>query len=277
VARLQVARAEPQRTTAEALAMGIDQRMSSYKTYYAGTADRITNLQLGVAALDGTLVRPGGIFSLNRAIGERTAERGFRTAPVIIGTEYSEEVGGGTSQVATTVFNAAWEAGLRITERHPHSLYISRYPLGRDATVYWPSLDLEFVNDTKSWILVRGFSESDGISVAIYGGERRRVESSATPLVSTGPVPVQRVKDPTLRKGERVVDAEGAPPTRTSATRKVYASDGELLRTETWNTSYAGEKRVVRIGTKAPEPKPKKSPTETTPALAGSATPPTQR
>ena len=124
--------------------MGIDQRMSSYKTYYAGTADRIKNLQLGVAALDGTLVRPGGIFSLNRAIGERTVERGFRPAPVIIGTEYSEEVGGGTSQVATTVFNAAWEAGLRITERHPHSLYISRYPLGRDATVYWPSLDLEF-------------------------------------------------------------------------------------------------------------------------------------
>ena len=278
VARLQVAHAEPQRTTAEALAMGIDRRMSSYKTYYAGTADRITNLQLGVAALDDTLVRPGGIFSLNRAIGERTAERGFRPAPVIIGTEYSEEVGGGTSQVATTVFNAAWEAGLRITERHPHSLYISRYPLGRDATVYWPSLDLEFVNDTKSWILVRGFSESDGISVAIYGGEHRRVESSATPLLTTGPVPVQRVKDPTLRRGERVVDAEGAPPSRTSATRKIYASDGNLLRTETWNTSYAGEKRVVRMGTKAPEQKPKKTPTETTPAPEGSATPPpTQR
>ena len=166
------------------------------------------------------------------------------SAPVIIGTEYAEEVGGGTSQVATTVFNAAWEAGLRITERHPHSLYISRYPLGRDATVYWPSLDLEFVNDTKSWILVRGFSESDGISVAIYGGERRRIESSATPLVTTGPVPVQRVQDPALRKGERVVDAEGAPPTRTSATRKIYASDGTLLRAETWNTSYAGEKRA---------------------------------
>ena len=88
-------------------------------------------------------------FSLNHAIGERTIERGFRSAPVIIGNEYAEEVGGGTSQVATTVFNAAWEAGLRITERHPHSLYISRYQLGRDATVYWPSLDLKFVNDTE--------------------------------------------------------------------------------------------------------------------------------
>jgi uncharacterized protein YabE (DUF348 family) len=95
--------------------------------------------------------------------------------------------------------------------------------------------------------------------------------------VTTGPVPVQRVKDPTLRKGERVVDAEGAAPSRTSATRKIYASDGKLLRTETWNTSYAGEKRVVRIGTKAPEPKPKKT-AETKPAAEGSATPPpTQR
>ena len=182
--------------------MGIDTRMASYKTYYSGTSDRITNLQLGVRALDGTLVAPGGTFSLNEAIGERTVERGFRPAPVIIGNEYAEEVGGGTSQVATTAFNAAWEAGLRITERNPHSLYISRYQLGRDATVYWPSLDLKFVNDTDTWVLVKGFAEGDGISIAIYGGESRRVESSASPLVVTGPVPVERVKDPTLAKGQ---------------------------------------------------------------------------
>jgi vancomycin resistance protein YoaR len=255
VARVSVARAAPERSTKEALAMGIDRRMSSYKTYYSGTADRITNLQLGVQALDDTLVPPGGTFSLNQAIGERTIERGFRSAPVIIGTEYAEEVGGGTSQVATTVFNAAWEAGLRITERHPHSLYISRYQLGRDATVYWPSLDLRFVNDTKSWVLVKGFAEGDGISVAIYGGETRRIESSATPLVLTGPVPVQRVEDPTLEKGNRVVEEEGAAPSRTTATREIYGADGELIRSETWSTSYKGEDRVVRVGAKV-EPKP---------------------
>src|SRR5262249_56649687 len=99
---LTVVGSAPRRSTAQALAMGIDRRMSSYKTYYTGTADRITNLQLGVKALDGTLVAPGGTFSLNDAIGERTAARGFKSAPVIIGTQYSEEVGGGTSQVATT-------------------------------------------------------------------------------------------------------------------------------------------------------------------------------
>ena len=186
VAQLTVARALPDRTTAEALAMGIDTRMASYKTYYSGTSDRITNLQLGVGALDGTLVAPGGTFSLNEAIGERTIERGFRPAPVIIGNEYAEEVGGGTSQVATTAFNAAWEAGLRITERNPHSLYISRYQLGRDATVYWPSLDLKFVNDTDTWVLVRdsrrateSASRSTGASLAAWRARPRRSSSPA--------------------------------------------------------------------------------------------------
>jgi vancomycin resistance protein YoaR len=276
VARLTIVHAAPKRSTADALALGIDRRMSSYKTYYSGTADRITNLQLGVKALDGTLVSPGGTFSLNDAIGERTVERGFKSAPVIIGTDYAEEVGGGTSQVATTAFNAAWEAGLRITERHPHSLYISRYQLGRDATVYWPSLDLKFVNDTKTWVLVKGFAESDGISIAIYGGEQRRVDSSATPLVVTGPVPVDRVKDPTLAKGKTVVDAEGTAPTRTTATRKIYSADGDLIRSETWTTSYEGETRVVRVGTKVvakPKSEQKKMPSGETPV--GTETTPT--
>jgi vancomycin resistance protein YoaR len=277
VARLTIVRATPDRSTAEALAMGIDTRMSSYKTYYSGTADRITNLQLGVRALDGTLVSPGGTFSLNDAIGERTVERGFRSAPVIIGNEYAEEVGGGTSQVATTVFNAAWEAGLRITERHPHSLYISRYQLGRDATVYWPSLDLKFVNDTKKWMLVKGFTESDGISVAVYGGERRQVESSATPLVVTGRVPVERVKDPKLPQGKTVVEEDGTAPTRTTATRKIYSADGDLIRSETWTTSYEGETRVVRVGTKVvTEPKKSTPPTGETPTETTS-TPTTPR
>ncbi len=263
VARLTVAHASPERTTAEALAMGIDTRMASYKTYYSGTADRITNLQLGVRALDQTLVAPGATFSLNEAIGERTEERGFRPAPVIIGNEYEEEVGGGTSQVATTVFNAAWEAGLRITERHPHSLYISRYQLGRDATVYWPSLDLKFVNDTPTWVLVRGFVEGDGITVGIYGGERRRVESSATSLEITGKAPVERIQDPTLPKGQRVVEEEGAPSSRTTASREVYSADGELLHDETWATSYESQDRVVRVGTKIVKPeKPAKAPTK---------------
>jgi vancomycin resistance protein YoaR len=276
VAAISVVRAQPERTTKEALSMGIDRRMSSYKTWNSGTWDRITNLRLGVAALDDTLVPPGGTFSLNEAIGERTEERGFRRAPVIIGTKYEEEVGGGTSQVATTVFNAAWEAGLPITERNPHSLYIDRYQLGRDATVYWPSLDLKFVNDTEHWVLVKGFAESDGISVAIYGGDDRRVESSEGTRVITGEPPVRRINDPKLRKGTTMVEQYGSEPSRTSVTRTVYGEDGKVLRDETWNTSYRGETEIVRVGTKvvAPPKQPKPPPKDPEPPVTPNPTPP---
>jgi vancomycin resistance protein YoaR len=250
--------------------MGITQELSTYKTYNAGSADRITNLRLGVEALDGTLVGPGDTFSLNEAIGERTVERGFRPAPVIIGTKYSTEVGGGTSQVATTVFNAAWEAGVRITERNPHALYISRYPLGRDATVYWPSLDLEFRNDTKHSILVKGFAEADGIRVSLYGGEHRRVESSPGVRTITGRLPVRRIKDRKLAQGTTIVEEEGEPPSETTVTRTIYGEDGTLLRSETWTTSYKAEPRVVRIGTK-----PKKSPKTESPTTGQQTTTPT--
>ena len=155
-AALVVRTAEAELTTAEAQAMGIERRLASYTTLYAGTPDRITNLQLGVSLLNGALVAPGATFSFNDRVGERTIERGFRPAPVIIKDEYEEDVGGGVSQVATTTFNAAWEAGLKIAERNPHSLYISRYQLGRDATVNYPDLDLKFINDTPKWVFVAG-------------------------------------------------------------------------------------------------------------------------
>ena len=267
-AALVVRTAEADRTTAEAQAMGIERRLSSYTTLYAGTPDRVTNLQLGVSLLHGALVAPGGTFSFNDRVGERTIERGFRPAPVIIKDEYEEDVGGGVSQVATTVFNAAWEAGLKIAERNPHSLYISRYQLGRDATVNYPDLDLKFVNDTPKWIFVAGASGGSGITVSIYGGgPERRVESGTGTIRETGPAPIRRVKDPTLLKGKTELEEEGSPARATSVTRTVYDEQGEVIHDETWNTSYRGEYRVIRVGTKPkPKPAPKAKPKAETPA-----------
>lgn len=185
---------------------------------------------------------------------------------MIIGDEYEEDVGGGVSQVATTVFNAAWEAGLKIVERNPHSLYISRYQLGRDATVNYPDLDLKFVNDTPKWVYVAGAYGDSGITVSIYGGgPERRVESGEGTIRETGPAPIRRVPDPELLKGQVVVDEPGSPARATTVTRTVYDEDGKVLHDETWNTSYRGEYKVVRVGTKKPpepkpEPKPKPAP-----------------
>ena len=255
-AELLVRTAPPDRSTADAQAMGIERRLASYTTLYAGSYDRITNLRLAISLLNGALVAPGGTFSFNERVGERTIERGFRPAPVIIKDEYGEDVGGGVSQVGTTVFNAAWEAGLKIVERNPHSLYISRYQLGRDATVNFPDLDLKFVNDTPKWIFVAGAAGDSGITVSMYGGgPERRVESGEGTIRVTGPPRIRRVPDPELLKGRTKVEEKGSPARATSVTRTVYDAEGNVLHDETWNTSYRGEYRIIRVGTK-PKPKP---------------------
>ena len=264
-----VAKHSPQLTTERARTFGITSVLASFSTYYSGTADRIQNLQLAVKFLDGTLVPPGGTFSLNEEVGPRTLERGFRSAPVIIGNEYEADVGGGVSQVATTVFNAAWEAGVKVLERNPHSLYISRYPLGRDATVNYPDLDLEFRNDTGRWLVVLGASGRDGITITLAGAPTgRRVVSEAGPLTVTGKPPVKRIKDPMLDKGTEVVEQIGSSPRSVTVTRTVYNRDGSVLYDETWRTNYRGERRVIRVGTKKKDetkPPTTSTPTTTTP------------
>ena len=137
--------------------MGITGVVASYHTTYGGIANRLHNVALVANLIDGTLIAPGKTFSFNATTGERTPEKGFLEAPVIINGELQTGLGGGVCQVSTTVFNAAYEAGLPIDERVNHALYISHYPLGRDATVNYPDQDLKFTNDTGKWLLLRTF------------------------------------------------------------------------------------------------------------------------
>src|SRR5206468_8585706 len=150
--------------------------------------------------VDGKLIAPGSTFSFNGATGERSAAKGFLEAPVIINGEVQTGLGGGVCQVSTTVFNAAYDAGLSITARTNHALYISHYPTGRDATVNYPDTDLKFVNDTKHWLLLRTFVGSSSLVVTLYGAPTgRRVVTDTAPLVETAPPPVQKLSDANLQ------------------------------------------------------------------------------
>jgi vancomycin resistance protein YoaR len=266
-AELVVRAVAPAFTTAEANALGVSRVVGTYFTYYSGTADRIRNLQLAVAAIDGTVIQPGKEFSFNRVVGPRTEERGYASAPVIVNGEYEEGVGGGVSQVATTVFNAVWEGGLRVTSRTAHALYISRYPLGRDATVNYPDVDLRFVNDTDHAVYVRGTYDDSGIRIAILGAPTgRRVVSKPGELEETGAPKAKLVPDPTLYVGQRFVEDDGEPSRSVTVIRTIYAGD-EVLRRETWTTNYRYEAKIVHVGTKpkpAVEPKPKQPAATTT-------------
>ena len=158
------------------------------------------------------VIAPGETFSFNGTTGARTADKGFREAPVIINGELQTGLGGGICQVSTTVFNAAYEAGLPIVSRTNHALYISHYPQGRDATVNYPDLDLKFRNDTGHWLLLRTWVGSSSLTVALYGTPvHRRVVSETKPLLVTGPAPTKRVPDPALFVGEKQVEESGQP------------------------------------------------------------------
>jgi vancomycin resistance protein YoaR len=261
-ATISVVTKAPARSTAQARAMGITGLVGSYETIYGGDPNRIHNVQLVAQLIDRTLIAPGKEFSFNATTGARTPAKGFLEAPVIINGELKSGIGGGVCQVSTTVFNAAYEAGLKITARTNHALYIDHYPQGRDATVNYPDTDLRFVNDTSHWLLLRTFVGSSSLTVGLYGAPtHRRVASTTAPLVTTGPVPVRRIPDPTLYEGEHEIDEVGAPPRSTSVHRRVYTADGRLLYDDTWYSSYVGEPTVIRYGTKVrPQPKPQPQP-----------------
>ena len=240
--------------------MGVKTLVASYTTTYGGEANRLHNVRLVAQLVDRHLIAPGAEFSFNRTTGERTAEKGFRDAPVIINGELQNGLGGGVCQVSTTVFNAAFEAGLPITSRTNHSLYISHYPTGRDATVNYPDLDLRFVNDTGKWLLLRAFVGSSSLTVALYGTPvNRRVETETAPLRVTAQQSIKRVPDPERLVGETSLEDYGEPARATSVRRRVYSPAGKLLSDNTWSSYYVAEPRIVHVGTK-PKPKPKPPP-----------------
>ncbi len=143
-------------TTKEAKALGIREEVSSFTTDMgASSANRIWNVHLLGDYLDGTIVEAGETFSYNKEIGPRTVERGFREGQMIWGGVLIPSIGGGVCQTATTIFNAAFEAGLPILSRSNHAFYISHYPMGRDATVSWGGPEFEFRNDLKNAILIK--------------------------------------------------------------------------------------------------------------------------
>ena len=263
VVRLPLAVAQPKRSTAAAQAMGITGVVGTYETIYGGDPNRIHNVQLVAHLVDNKLIAPGTTFSFNGTTGERSADKGFLEAPVIVNGELQTGLGGGVCQVSTTVFNAAFEAGLPITARTNHALYISHYPLGRDATVNYPDVDLKFVNNTGHWLLLRTFVGSSSLVVTLYGTPvHRRVESIAQPLRYVAAPPVQKTVDATLKPGQVVVDDPGVPAQSTSVERKVYSPDGKLLSDATWYSSYRAEPKIVRVGPK--KAKPKKPPAAAT-------------
>ncbi|MFC0359319.1 VanW family protein [Kytococcus schroeteri] len=156
-------------------------RMGTFTTRLPGgqeNAARTHNIRTLARQLDGTVVAAGDQFSLVRVMGEPTEEKGYREAHVISDGTLSNAVGGGLSQVSTAVYNVAFEAGVQLDEHKPHSYYIARYPEGREATLWYPSIDNRWTNDTPAPVLLRTRVEGQDLTLTLYGVRQYDVEST---------------------------------------------------------------------------------------------------
>jgi len=270
---------EPEVTTAELRELHIEELVSSFTTPYACCQPRVTNIQLAAELLDGMIIPPGGRFSLNEALGERTAERGFVSAPQIAAGKLEEAIGGGVSQIATTIFNAAFFAGVQLVTHTPHSFYISRYPAGREATVSHGGPELIFVNDWPAGILIDAEAGSEHITFRFFSADLgRRVETeSGEPHDYVQPRTFRKV-NPDLEPGTEVVEqpAGGAGFT-ISYTRRVYRGD-DLKRDESYTWRYRPQDAYIEVGPPEPDKpdkperpgeKPDKEPVEEPPSDPG--------
>ena len=231
-------------TTEDAEKLGITEVTGKYTTYFPYAEYRNVNIGRAAELIDGTVLEPGDTFSLNRVVGERTRANGFTEGFIISGGKFQRELGGGVSQSATTTYNAMFFAGLQDVEHQPHTLYIDRYPPGREATVAWPDLDLKFTNDTKYGVLVQADtvkatgSSRGSITVKMWSTKTWDKIESTTPAKSN------------FTSGRNITDnsasCEPQAPVQgfdVSYSRLFYR-DGEIAKRQNFSWRYSPTDRI---------------------------------
>jgi vancomycin resistance protein YoaR len=244
VVRLPLVSQQPDFTTQDAAASGVRRVVAEFTTYYPYAEYRNVNIGRAAELANNTFLQPGEVFSMNDVVGERTAERGFTTGLIIDNGRFQEGLGGGVSQLATTLFNAGHFAGFSDVEHHPHTFYIDRYPMGREATVSWGSWDLRFGNNTPYGAVVQSFidpatpSTTGAVTVRIWSTPYWKVTSRTGQPFNFTAVPSQTVS------GAGCVPSSGLQGFDVVVNRTL-ARDGQVVDREELYTRYQPTPQVT--------------------------------
>jgi vancomycin resistance protein YoaR len=248
----------PDITTESVNNLGIKELIGrGYSTFKGSIAGRIHNVVLASSKISGVLIKPGEIFSFNKTLGDVSAATGFQQAYIIKEGRTVLGDGGGVCQVSSTLFRAALDAGLPIEERWPHSYRVSYYEQGfgpgLDATVFDPSYDLKFRNDTPGHILIQAYTDTNNLKLTfeLYGTNDGRISVISPPKIwsETPPPPDLYQDDPTLPVGTvKQVDwkAWGA---KVSFDYKVTRGT-EVLQQKTFYSNYSPWRAIFLKGTR---------------------------
>ncbi|MBA0127630.1 VanW family protein [Haloechinothrix sp. YIM 98757] len=234
---------EPEVTTEEAEALGIDEVIGEFTTEDFAKDSGI-NIRRVAQQVDGAIVKPGETFSLNQHTGPRTEAQGYVDAGIIENGVPGRAVGGGISQFATTLYNAAYFAGLRDAGHSPHSYYISRYPMAREATVFQAAggggIDLAFTNDAETGVAIQTNWTPSSITVRIWGTKRYDVDSVTSDRSDVVEPSERRIDDPDCEPSAGIA---GFTATNTRILRD--PDTGEVVRRESETVTYNPKPKIV--------------------------------
>lgn len=241
---------QPSVTAEELKAVLFRDVLGSAKTHVSGTAARISNVKLASAAVNGTILNPGDVFSYNETTGQRTTAKGYRPAPAYVGGETVDEVGGGVCQPSSTLYLACLNSNLEIVERYAHRYVPAYIGKGMDATVSWGGPDYKFRNDTDYPIKIEAVYDKGYLTMSIYGTKTDDITVKMVyEHISTTPFEVVYEDDPTLAPGEEKVKTTPYTGYKGRTYRNLYDGDGKLISSTYEDTStYRARNKVILRG-----------------------------
>lgn len=218
-------------------------------------ADTRVNVQISAEAVDSTILRPNDQFSFNQIVGVRTMERGYQAGLMYANGQVITGVGGGICVTSTAIYNMALETGMAILERHPHSGPVTYADPGRDSAVVYGSLDLRFVNNTGSVVLIRSFIDGDRLVVTFYGKKQPgREVLIATEDLELVPFDTEEREDAAVPEGETRVEQKGHPG-HCVTTVRIIKQDGKVVSREMISRDVVRPRReIVLVHSKRTEP-----------------------
>jgi len=221
-------------------------KIVTFSTSMSGSSEnRISNIALALKKINGTKLNPGEVFSFNKVVGKRTAQAGFKLAPVIMADKsMQDDIGGGICQVSSTLFNAAAMAGLEIVERYHHSFPVAYLDPGLDATVTWGGADLKFRNNKNTPIFIRAYRSGSKACVEIYGepipnnGKYQLVTKVIETVKAPAPKRIEDTKGVYVKKpGGEYVHVKSRTGIKVN-TYRVLIQNGKTVSSELLVTNY---------------------------------------
>jgi len=238
----------------------IDTLLGAKSSWVGGTTSRLGNIRIAASHINGTLLKPGDVFSYNKIVGPRDEDEGYREAPILVRGKHDKGIAGGICQTSGTLFNAVLASGLKIVERSNHSTPIGYLPTGLDATVSYGSLDLKFKNDSEAPVYVAASLSGRSLTFSLFG---KGVPSRKVSLVRGGfswaGGGYQTQHDRTKPAGYRHV-VEPASSGGHATWYRIIKQDGKVVRRDVISSHYSGHTGIVVVGAGPAKPRPVKRP-----------------